>query len=354
MVISVSHSFSLSLSYFINIFLHIPSVLTDHGKVRALVRAALNERALERYILIWLSDVNGLEIKFEPWAFMRDNEATNLLPSIAAGLGSILFAITVDSRELNTLTVAEYKNRSSEIIIAVPAVTKERKSTGNKRTQIISFEDNDPIEPNRNIVSPPIPVHTNKSLSNACLKYVEPSSSARPIRNFANMQSIAIPHKSIASSSDSILDPHLAATLAQYDIVHSSSPRETDYLEPESPSSIKMYGSLPSYSADSMQDGGESSISKAMDTYSTTSHANTPNSSRQPSRQNSTYSSISSGHHNNQSSTTSYDITASGVHIDGDVNSESPPAAPSIDPAKFKQLEERCVSLERQVADLQL
>jgi sorting nexin-29 len=53
--------------------------------VRALVRAALNERALERYILIWLSDASSLEIKFEPWAFMRDNEATNLLPSIAAG-----------------------------------------------------------------------------------------------------------------------------------------------------------------------------------------------------------------------------------------------------------------------------
>lgn len=58
---------------------------TDHGKVRALIRAALNERALERYILTWLGDSNGLNTHFESWAFIRDNESSNLLPSIAAG-----------------------------------------------------------------------------------------------------------------------------------------------------------------------------------------------------------------------------------------------------------------------------
>lgn len=60
-------------------------VYTDHGKVRALIRAALNERAMERYILIWLSDANGLSSYFESWALIRDTEASNLLPSIAAG-----------------------------------------------------------------------------------------------------------------------------------------------------------------------------------------------------------------------------------------------------------------------------
>lgn len=58
---------------------------TDNGKVRALIRAALNERALERYILTWLGDTNGLNTYFESWAFIRDNESSNLLPSIAAG-----------------------------------------------------------------------------------------------------------------------------------------------------------------------------------------------------------------------------------------------------------------------------
>lgn len=61
------------------------TVCTDHGKVKALIRAALNERALERYILTWLSDATGLKTYFESWALIRDNEASNLLPTIAAG-----------------------------------------------------------------------------------------------------------------------------------------------------------------------------------------------------------------------------------------------------------------------------
>lgn len=67
------------------------AVYTDHGKVRALIRAALNERALERYISIWLSDTTGLNTYFESWALIRDNEACNLLPSIAAGQYGLLY-----------------------------------------------------------------------------------------------------------------------------------------------------------------------------------------------------------------------------------------------------------------------
>lgn len=59
-------------------------VWTDRGKSRALIRAALNERAMERYILIWLNDLN-IDNRYEKWSFMRDVEAINLLPSIAAG-----------------------------------------------------------------------------------------------------------------------------------------------------------------------------------------------------------------------------------------------------------------------------
>lgn len=59
-------------------------VWTDRGKLNALIRSALNERSLERYILIWLNEPN-LQGHFETWALMIDNEATNLLPSIAAG-----------------------------------------------------------------------------------------------------------------------------------------------------------------------------------------------------------------------------------------------------------------------------
>lgn len=61
------------------------SVYTDQGKTRALIRSALNERALERYISTWLGDTNGLFLRYESWALVRDNEASNLLPSMAAG-----------------------------------------------------------------------------------------------------------------------------------------------------------------------------------------------------------------------------------------------------------------------------
>lgn len=59
-------------------------VWTERGKGRALIRAALNEQALERYILIWLNEPS-LKSCFEQGALLRDDEATNLLPSIAAG-----------------------------------------------------------------------------------------------------------------------------------------------------------------------------------------------------------------------------------------------------------------------------
>lgn len=68
------------------LLINVSAVHTDHGKVRALIRAALNERSLERYISTWLSDTNGLNTHFESWALIRDNEASNLMPSIAAGL----------------------------------------------------------------------------------------------------------------------------------------------------------------------------------------------------------------------------------------------------------------------------
>lgn len=61
------------------------AVTTDLGKTRSLIRAALNERCLERYILTWLTDKKGLEARFESWSLLRDSEASNLLPSLAAG-----------------------------------------------------------------------------------------------------------------------------------------------------------------------------------------------------------------------------------------------------------------------------
>ncbi|KXJ69160.1 hypothetical protein RP20_CCG028495 [Aedes albopictus] len=79
-------------------------VWTNCGKGKALLRAILNERALERYMLIWLGDEKVLEESYESWALMRDGEITSLLPNMAAGLSTILFAIAIDTPELNAPT----------------------------------------------------------------------------------------------------------------------------------------------------------------------------------------------------------------------------------------------------------
>ncbi|XP_053678011.1 uncharacterized protein LOC128728412 [Anopheles nili] len=71
------------------------------GRGRALLRAILNERALERYVLVWLSDDQLLTECYEPWAMLLDGEVQGLLPSTAAGLSTILFAIAIDTPDLN-------------------------------------------------------------------------------------------------------------------------------------------------------------------------------------------------------------------------------------------------------------
>ncbi|XP_055681615.1 sorting nexin-29 [Lutzomyia longipalpis] len=110
-------------------------VWTDRGKCRAFIRAALNERSLERYILMWLADSN-LGVHYEAWSLMRDEESSNLLPTLAAGLSSILFAITVDSPDLNVQSRREQK---TEPIIAVPRPIRPVKKT--QKTQVIEFDD---------------------------------------------------------------------------------------------------------------------------------------------------------------------------------------------------------------------
>lgn len=113
-------------------------VWTEHGKGRALIRSALNERALERYILTWLADPN-LNQKYEKFALLRDAEAVNLLPSIAAGLGSILFAMAVDSPDLNVFSRSV--GGKQEPVIAVPTPLPVSKRLAPIKRQIISFDD---------------------------------------------------------------------------------------------------------------------------------------------------------------------------------------------------------------------
>ena len=76
-------------------------VNTDKGRGRAWIRSSLNEHSLERYIHNLISDRSSLSKSYENWAFLRDDERASMLPTMASGLSSILFAITIDKTSLN-------------------------------------------------------------------------------------------------------------------------------------------------------------------------------------------------------------------------------------------------------------
>ncbi|XP_043282728.1 sorting nexin-29 isoform X2 [Venturia canescens] len=123
-------------------------VNSDLGRGRAWLRAALNERSLERHLHAVI-DADALSPYYEDWAFLRDQERSSVLPNVAAGLGTILFAIRIDNEELDDKSasseIAKCRVFQSEPII--PTVLTGNSSTNRERrkkvpTHIISF-DND-------------------------------------------------------------------------------------------------------------------------------------------------------------------------------------------------------------------
>lgn len=76
-------------------------VQTDQGRGRAWLRAALNERSLERHFHSIVAPAEALEQHYEDWGYLRDQDRSALLPNVAAGLTTILFAIRVDNEELD-------------------------------------------------------------------------------------------------------------------------------------------------------------------------------------------------------------------------------------------------------------
>ncbi|XP_003706506.3 sorting nexin-29 [Megachile rotundata] len=139
-------------------------VHTDYGRGRAWLRAVLNERSLERHLHAIL-DPAILSPFYEDWAFLRDQERSSVLPNVAAGLGSILFAIRIDNDELdNNLTGKEIEKQKvslSEPIIssAIPGSTLKQKPRKKVPTHIISFdnenEEHESSETTASVSAPP-------------------------------------------------------------------------------------------------------------------------------------------------------------------------------------------------------
>ncbi|NXA05651.1 SNX29 protein, partial [Sapayoa aenigma] len=82
-------------------FYSLRAISTDVGRGRAWLRCALNEHSLERYLHMLLADRSRLSVFYEDWSFLMDEERSSMIPTMAAGLNSILFAINIDNKDLN-------------------------------------------------------------------------------------------------------------------------------------------------------------------------------------------------------------------------------------------------------------
>ncbi|MEQ2221902.1 Sorting nexin-29 [Ilyodon furcidens] len=82
-------------------FYSLRHISSELGRGRAWLRCALNEHSLERYLHTLLADRPRLGTYYEDWAFLLDEERASMLPTMAAGLNSILFAINIDNSDLN-------------------------------------------------------------------------------------------------------------------------------------------------------------------------------------------------------------------------------------------------------------
>lgn len=147
-------------------FLKLQSINTDSGRGRAWLRASLNEHSLERYTHMLLESDELLSQFYESWAFLRDQERSSMMPMMAAGLGSILFAINIDNADLNAVrklpttvitipgTVSKSPPRADDEPRPVIAgeespsdttdiVKKKDKKKKKKMANIVSFDEDD-------------------------------------------------------------------------------------------------------------------------------------------------------------------------------------------------------------------
>ncbi|CAK1552091.1 unnamed protein product [Leptosia nina] len=114
------------------------NINTPLGYFRSFLRAALNERSLERYLQSWIC--HGLLLEYyDEGSIVRTSEA-NLLPNMAAGLSTVLFALSIDRAELNDSTHANQLNKA-ELVIPLPTPIKSSaKSKRRPLRQVISFD----------------------------------------------------------------------------------------------------------------------------------------------------------------------------------------------------------------------
>ncbi|XP_075292204.1 sorting nexin-29 isoform X4 [Opisthocomus hoazin] len=139
-------------------FYSLKTINTDIGRGRAWLRCALNEHSLERYVHMLLADKNRLSVFYEDWSFMMDEERSSMIPTMAAGLNSILFAINIDNKDLNgqskcTPTVSDLLKESTQNVTlllkestqGVSSLLREITASSAVSILIKSDQDTDPL-----------------------------------------------------------------------------------------------------------------------------------------------------------------------------------------------------------------
>lgn len=130
------------------------NVWTDCGKSKAFIRSCLNESSLQRYISIFIEDEYVTQF-YEPWSILLDENAQIEFIGIAKVLGPILFALNIDTPDLNSPHVTKYASTPTEPVINAPIpISKSKKSSPVEREIATSPEFpeiNDILEKTRNL-----------------------------------------------------------------------------------------------------------------------------------------------------------------------------------------------------------
>lgn len=111
-------------------------VCTKCGLGKAFIRATLNENSLQRYLLTWLAEEDNLHRYYTQWSLLLDANANKELPQIIGSLQDVLFALTVNSAELNAPTrITPLQPNKEEPVIYAPTPVPAAVGKNKRRTQ---------------------------------------------------------------------------------------------------------------------------------------------------------------------------------------------------------------------------
>uniref|UniRef100_A0A1I8H7H8 RUN domain-containing protein n=2 Tax=Macrostomum lignano TaxID=282301 RepID=A0A1I8H7H8_9PLAT len=132
---------------------------SDRARCRAWLRERINEASLERFVHTYLADPDLLARHYGPDAFVRDPDLCAALPNLAAGVNSILFAVSppVASADFGggcfsddpseddcAIEVAAMAIDETAARLAVDPTSRSRRRQP-PRPVVVSFDDDDAV-----------------------------------------------------------------------------------------------------------------------------------------------------------------------------------------------------------------